>query len=77
MIQKPGRHLTEVLAGEKLQGGESDVGPLSDSGHHHAFMVLHQKNLPKAVLLHLMVGSHHLLLQHWQQEGKKVRDDEQ
>jgi hypothetical protein len=41
MIQKPRCHLMEVSAGAKLQGGKIDVGPLSDFGHHHAFVVLH------------------------------------
>ena len=41
MIWKPRRHLMEVLAGAKLQSGESEASPLSDSSHHHMFMVLH------------------------------------
>jgi hypothetical protein len=61
----------------KLQGGKSDADPLSDSSHHHVFVVLHQKNLLEASLLHLVAGSHQLLLLCWQQEGRKVRDDEQ
>jgi hypothetical protein len=40
-------------------------------------MVLHQKNLLEVGLLHLMVESHQLLLQRWQQEDRKVRDGEQ
>jgi hypothetical protein len=62
MIQKPRRHLTEVSASLKLQGGESNAGPLLDSGHHHAFVVLHQKNLLEMGLLRLMARSHQLLL---------------
>jgi hypothetical protein len=77
MIRKPGRHLTEVLAGAKLQGSESDVGPLSDFNHHRAFAVLHQKNLLEAGRLHQMAGSRQLLLQCWQQEGGKVKDKKQ
>ena len=53
MVWEPGRHLTEVPASAKLQGGESNTGPLPDSGHHRAFTVLHQKNLPEACLLRL------------------------
>jgi hypothetical protein len=40
MIRKPRHHLTKVLAGTKLQGGESDAGPLADSGHHRALAIL-------------------------------------
>jgi hypothetical protein len=40
-------------------------------------VVLHQKNLLEASLFHLVAGSHQLLLLCWQQEGRKVRDDEQ
>jgi hypothetical protein len=73
MIQEPRHHLTEVLAGAELYGGEGDVGFLPDSSHHHAFMVLHQENLTKASLLHLVARGCQLLLQCWQQEDKKIK----
>jgi hypothetical protein len=53
----------EVLAGAELWGGEGDIGSLLDSGHHCAFAVLHQENLPEASLLYLVVGGRQLLLQ--------------
>ena len=43
----------EVLVSAKLKGGEGNAGSLSDSVHHHALMVLHQKNLLEVGLLHL------------------------
>jgi hypothetical protein len=61
------------MAGAELYGGEGDVGFVSDSGHHHAFMVLHQENLMKASLLHLVARGHQLLLQCWQQEDRKIK----
>jgi hypothetical protein len=65
MIQKLGLHPAEVLACAHLRGGEGDTGSLSDPRHHRPLMVLHQENLSEASFLHLLAGSHQLLLQCW------------
>jgi hypothetical protein len=37
-------------------------------------MVLHQKDLPEASLLYLMAGGCQLLLQHQQQEDRRIKE---
>ena len=73
MAWEPRLYPVEVLVGAELHGNEGDAGSLPDSHHHRPLMVLHQEKLLEAGFLHLMEGGHQLLLQHWQQNDKKVR----
>jgi hypothetical protein len=56
MIQKPRRHLMEVLSDAELHHGEGNTDSLPDSGHHRVLVVLHQEDLPEVGFRRLMVG---------------------